>query len=126
MPNMYRNRPERNQAWQALPRSAALTRVTGGLGEVRGSTPERLSRAASAGLLSTDEAETLAGAFKDVCELLLREEVAAIRDGRPLSNWIAPRDLDPLTRRHLRDSFRAITTVQAQLESGWKTRMTLA
>jgi hypothetical protein len=49
---------------------------------VRGSTPERLSRAAAAGLLSTDEAETLAGAFKDVYELLLRQEVAAIRDGR--------------------------------------------
>ena len=82
------------------------------------------SVAAAAGLLSTDEAETLAGAFQDVYELLLRQEVAAIRDGRPLSNWIAPRDLDPLTRRHLRDSFRAISTVQAQLESEWKARMT--
>ena len=94
-------------------------------GEVRGSTPERLSRAAAAGLLTADEAETLAGAFKDVYELLLRQEVAAIRDrsGR-LSNWIAPRDLDPLTRRHLRDSFRAISSVQAQVENGWKHRMT--
>src|SRR5215470_10220345 len=51
---------------------------------------------------------------------------AAIRAGRPLSNWIAPRDLDPLTRRHLRDSFRAISSVQAQLEGAWKARMALA
>jgi hypothetical protein len=106
-----------------LPISALARWLAIVLGEVRGSTPERLSRAAAAGLLSTDEAETLAGAFKDVYELLLRQEVAAIRDGRPLSNWIAPRDLDPLTRRHLRDSFRAISTVQAQLESEWKARM---
>ena len=109
-----------------LPISALARWLAIAMGEVRGSTPERLSRAAAAGLLSTDEAETLTGAFKDVYELLLRQEVAAIRDGRPLSNWIAPRDLDPLTRRHLRDSFRAISTVQAQLESGWKARMTPA
>jgi CBS domain-containing protein len=93
------------------------------VGDVRGSTPDRLSRAAAAGLLTAGEAETLAGAFKDVYELVLREEVAAIRNSRPLSSWIAPRSLDPLTRRHLRDSFRAISAVQAQLEGGWKARM---
>jgi CBS domain-containing protein len=58
-----------------------------------------------------------------VYELLLRQEVAAIRAGKPFSHWIAPRDLDTLTRRHLRDSFRAISAVQAQIEGGWKTRM---
>jgi len=93
------------------------------MGDVRGSTPDRLSRAAAAGLLTADEAETLTGAFRDVYELLLRQEVAAIRAGKPFSNWIAPRDLDTLTRRHLRDSFRAISAVQAQIEGGWKTRM---
>ena len=96
------------------------------VGDVRGSTPDRLSRAAAAGLLTADEAETLAGAFKDVYELLLRQEVAAIRSGQPVSNWIAPRDLDSLTRRHLRDSFRAISAVQAQVEGTWKTRMSPA
>lgn len=95
-------------------------------GEVRGSTPERLGHAAAAGLLTKDEAETLAGAFKDVYELLLRQEVAAIRDGKPPSSWIAPRDLDLLTRRHLRDSFRAISAVQAQLAGAWKARLTRA
>ena len=109
-----------------LPISALARWLAIAQGEVRGSTPERLSRAAAAGLLTADEAETLAGAFKDVYELLLRQEVAAIRNGQPASNWIAPRDLDPLTRRHLRDSFRAISSVQAQVENGWKHRMTRA
>ncbi len=92
-------------------------------GEVRGSTPERLSHAVDAHLLTAGEAEALAGAFRDIYELLLRQEVAAIREGRPPSAWIAPRDLDPLTRRHLRDSFRAISAVQAELDGDWKTRM---
>ena len=103
---------------------SALARWLGiAVGDVRGSTPDRLSRAAAAGLLTADEAEALTGAFKDVYELLLRQEVAAIRSGQPVSNWIAPRDLDSLTRRHLRDSFRAISAVQAQVEGTWKTRM---
>ena len=93
------------------------------MGDVRGSTPDRLNRAAAAGLLTVDEAETLTGAFRDIYELLLRQEVAAIRSGQPVSNWIAPHDLDSLTRRHLRDSFRAIAAVQAQIEGGWKIRM---
>jgi CBS domain-containing protein len=92
-------------------------------GEVRGSTPERLSHAVGAHLLTAGEAEALAGAFRDIYELLLRQEVAAIRDGREPSHWIAPRDLDPLTRRHLRDSFRTISAVQAELDGGWKMRM---
>jgi CBS domain-containing protein len=96
------------------------------LGDVRGSTPDRLRRAAAAGLLTTGEAETLDGAFRDIYELVLREEVAAIRGSRTPSSWIAPRDLDPLTRRHLRESFRAISAVQAQLEGEWKARMGLA
>ena len=108
-----------------LPISALARWLAIAMGDARGSTPDRLSRAAGAGLLTADEAETLAGAFKDIYELLLRQEVAAIRDGRSLSNWIAPRELDLLTRRHLRDSFRAISTVQAQLEGAWKSRMTL-
>lgn len=107
-----------------LPISALARWLAIAMGEVRGSTPERLDRAAAAGLLTKDEAETLTGAFKDMYELLLRHEVAAIRDDRPASSWIAPRDLDPLTRRHLRDSFRAISTVQAQLTGGWKARLT--
>jgi CBS domain-containing protein len=92
-------------------------------GEVRGSTPDRLGHAAAAHLLTAGEAEALAGAFRDIYELLLRQEVAALRDGREPSAWIAPRDLDPLTRRHLRDSFRAISAVQAELDGGWKSRM---
>lgn len=106
-----------------LPISALARWLAIVIGDVRGSTPDRLNRAAAAGLLTTAEAETLAGAFKDIYELALRQEVTAIRDSKRSSSWIAPRDLDPLTRRHLRESFRAISAVQAEIEGGWKARM---
>jgi CBS domain-containing protein len=96
------------------------------VGDVRGSTPERLHTAASADLLTTGEAETLSGAFRDIYELALRHEIAAIRDGEPCTSWIAPRDLDQLTRRHLRDSFRAISAVQAQVQGNWSMRIAAA
>jgi CBS domain-containing protein len=92
-------------------------------GDLRGTTPERLRRGADAGLLTRDEADTLAGAFEDSYELLLEREVRAIRSDEPHTTFIAPRDLDTLTRRHLRESFRAIALVQGRIESDWAWRL---
>jgi CBS domain-containing protein len=47
--------------------------------------------------------------------LLMRHEVRAIRSGATPTTYLAPRDLDTLIRRHLRESFRAIALVQ----EGW-------
>jgi hypothetical protein len=58
------------------------------------------------GLLSADEADTLAGGFDDVYALLLRHQARAIRGGVMPTTYLDPRDLDTLTRRHLRESFR--------------------
>ncbi len=92
-------------------------------GEARGTTTDRLRHGAQAGLLSTDEADTLAGGFDDVYSLLLRHEVHAIRDGVPPTTYFAPADLDTLTRRHLRESFRAIALVQARVDRDWISRL---
>jgi CBS domain-containing protein len=92
-------------------------------GDVRGSTTDRLRRAASAGLLTQPEADTLGGAFTDIYELAFAQEVAAIRVGGPGSSWVTPHDLDPLTRRHLRESFRAISVIQARIDGDWPRRI---
>jgi len=84
-------------------------------------TPQRLQRAAQAGLLSDDEAESLTGAFEQISELLLEQEAADIAAGRSLSAYVAPGELDGLTRRHLRESFRVIASVQSRLESSLHT-----
>jgi CBS domain-containing protein len=92
-------------------------------GDTRGTTPDRLRRGAQTGLLSADEADTLAGGFDDVYSLLMRHEVRAIRSGVAPTTYLAPRDLDTLTRRHLRESFRAIALVQARVDRDWMSRV---
>ena len=92
-------------------------------GDVRGSTIDRLRRAASAGLLREEEADILINAFKDIYELVFEAEIAAIRGGREGSSWISPQNLDSLTRRHLRESFRAVSAIQTRFHNDWETRL---
>jgi CBS domain-containing protein len=92
-------------------------------GDARGTTTERLRRGARMGLLSTDEADTLAGGFDDVYALLLRHEAQAVRGGAEPTTYFHPGDLDTLTRRHLRESFRAIALVQERVDRDWMRRL---
>lgn len=92
-------------------------------GDVRGSTIDRLKRAALAGLLRDEEADILINAFRDIYQLVFEEEIAAIRSGRQGSSWISPAHLDSLTRRHLRDSFRAVSSIQTRFQNEWESRL---
>ncbi len=92
-------------------------------GDARGTTPDRLRRGADLGLLSADEAHTLAGGFDDAYSVLMRHEVSAIRSGATPTTYLAPADLDTLTRRHLRESFRAIALVQERVDRDWMRRL---
>ncbi|MBX6748569.1 MAG: CBS domain-containing protein [Micromonosporaceae bacterium] len=92
-------------------------------GDVAGSTTERLRRGADRGVLTADEAQTLAVAFDDVYGLLLRHEAEALSRGVEPTTYIAPRHLDTLTRRHLRETFRAIRSVQERLDERWMARL---
>jgi CBS domain-containing protein len=91
-------------------------------GDTRGSTVERLRRAQEEGLLSADETDTLIGAYQGIFALDLTREVDAIRNGNEASNYLDPRDIDPLTRRQLRESFRAVADIQRRLEGEWAAR----
>jgi CBS domain-containing protein len=95
-------------------------------GDTTGTTPQRLRRGADAGLLSTDEVDTLAGAFEDIYALLLDHEVRALRSGGTPTTYIDPNDLDTLTRRHLRESFRATAAIQGRVDQHWLTRVKAA
>jgi CBS domain-containing protein len=93
-------------------------------GDASGTTIERLHRGAALGLLTTDEADTLAGGYESVYGLLLHHEVQTLRtSGAPTTTFIAPKDLDSLTRRHLRETFRAIAQVQERVDRVWLTRL---
>jgi CBS domain-containing protein len=93
-------------------------------GDASGTTIERLHRGAALGLLTTDEADTLAGGFEHIYTLLLHHEIQALRttDTRT-TTFIAPKDLDTLNRRHLRETFRAIALVQTRLDREWLNRL---
>lgn len=92
-------------------------------GDVTGPTLARLARARDAGLLTADEADSLAGAYQEVFGLLLASETEAIKAGGTASRYLAPASLDSLTRRMLRETFRVISQVQASLEGEWVGRV---
>jgi CBS domain-containing protein len=118
------NRGELNLKEGGLAPIASLARwMAIAQGDVRGGTIERLQRAHDSGLLQGEEREILASAFTDIHQLIFDEEISAVRAGSPATTWISPNSLDSLTRRHLRETFRAITNIQSTIESEWSKRL---
>ena len=93
-------------------------------GDVRGGTIDRLKRAALCGSLKEDEADILTNAFEDIYQLIFEQEIMSIRSGKEGSSWISPQHLDSLTRRHLRESFRAVAAIQNRIQGEWESRLT--
>jgi CBS domain-containing protein len=75
-------------------------------------TLDRLRAATELGLVKKTEARVLEEAFELFTALRLEHQVAQIEEGREPDDHIAPTDLDPLTRRYLRDAFREVEAVQ--------------
>lgn len=78
-------------------------------------TVERLREAASAGALSREMAENLEDAFEFIASLRLRHQAAQIRRGEMPDNYVPPAELSELERRHLKDAFAVIQTLQETL-----------
>ena len=85
------------------------------VGVFEGSTPERLLAAAGGGALSDGEARTLVDAFDLALELRIGHHMGRIAAGQPPDDEIEPAEISPLMRDHLRDVFRAVTSVQRRL-----------
>jgi CBS domain-containing protein len=94
----------------ALARWAAVS-----AGDGVGSTPERLRGAAAEGVLSDDQAQTLAEAFELALELRIVHQLDALAAGRAPDDLLDAGALSPLTRSHLRDVFRAVSAVAREL-----------
>jgi CBS domain-containing protein len=92
-------------------------------GDPGGSTAERLDRGVRMGLITDDERHTLAVGFESVYTLLYDLEVRALRSEAAPSTFVRPRDLDSLTRRHLRETLRAVSTVQRRVDESWIRRL---
>jgi CBS domain-containing protein len=84
-------------------------------GVVEGSTPERLRAAADAGALRDGDARTLAEAFELALELRIGHHMGRIAEGQAPDDQLDVAQISPLLRDHLRDVFRAVTSVQRRL-----------
>jgi CBS domain-containing protein len=84
-------------------------------GSGEGSTPDRLRTAAEAGVLRRSQAQTLSEAFELSLELRIVHHMEQLAAGRPVDDLLDPAAMSPLTRGHLRDVFRAVSTVTQEL-----------
>ncbi|MGI8715673.1 MAG: putative nucleotidyltransferase substrate binding domain-containing protein, partial [Solirubrobacteraceae bacterium] len=83
--------------------------------EPGGSTPERLQAAARAGVLSAEQATTLAEAFELALELRIVHQLEQLAAGEPIDDRLRAAAMTPLTRARLRDVFRAVSAVAGEL-----------
>ena len=79
------------------------------------STLERLRAAEAAGTMDSAEARTLMEAFGFIFSLRLDHQVEQLRHGQAPDDFIDPKTLNPLARSYLREAFRAVASVQANL-----------
>ena len=81
------------------------------------STLERLRAAEAAGTMDSAEAQTLTEAFGFIFSLRLDHQVEQLRRGEAPDDFIDPKTLNPLARSYLREAFRAVASVQANLSA---------
>jgi CBS domain-containing protein len=81
-------------------------------------TLDRLHAAEAQGAIGAQEARVLEEAFELFSALRLEHQVMQIDRNREPDDRIAPEELNPLTRHHLRDAFREVAAAQRSLASG--------
>jgi len=86
-------------------------------GVASASTLERLRAAEAAGTMDSAEAQTLTEAFGFIFSLRLDHQVEQLRRGETPDDFIDPKSLNPLARSYLREAFRAVASVQANLSA---------
>jgi CBS domain-containing protein len=81
------------------------------------STRERLRVSAGGATLDEPDAATLEEAFELFAELRLDHQVRQLEAGEEPDSNVDPKTLNALTRRYLRDAFRAVASVQKKLSA---------
>ncbi len=86
------------------------------------STIVRLEAGRDAAILNESDAQTLRDAFELASELRLDHQVAQLEAGVPLDDVIDLAEISPLTRSYLKESFRAVASIQRRLNNQlpWK------
>lgn len=98
-----------------LPIAAIACWAAAAAGASAVTTPERLRAAAEAGVLRAGQAQTLIESFELGLELQVVHQLQQIDAGLAPDNLIDAAGMSALTRGRLRDVFRAVSTVAAEL-----------
>jgi CBS domain-containing protein len=85
-------------------------------------TVDRLHAAAAEGVMETHEARVLEEAFDLFSALRLEHQVRQLERGEEPDDRLSLEQLDPLTRRYLRDAFREVAAVQRAHSGGLAAR----
>lgn len=78
-------------------------------------TRSRLLAAKDAGVISESGARDLIEAYDVIAMTRLQNQARQIKEGREVSNYLAPADLSDFERNHLRDAFVVVRTMQAAI-----------
>jgi CBS domain-containing protein len=92
---------------------ARVAALSAGIDEIN--TLERLRAAGQVNALSRDGAANLEDAFELIGTLRVQHQVRQMRAGEAADNYLKPDELSSLERRHLKDAFGIIDTVQEAL-----------
>jgi CBS domain-containing protein len=87
-------------------------------GVTSASTTQRLAAAADAETLSAADVHTLQDAFELINNLRLEHQVAQLRAGVEPDDYLDPSELSALMRTQLRETFRAVATIQKRVATG--------
>ena len=101
---------------------ARLFALSRGIGEVN--TVTRLRAAATAQVISAENADNLVDAFEFLTHVRLEHQVRQLKAGDTPDNNVRPSDLGALERRHLRDAFQIVRKMQSALAFVYRTDLT--
>ena len=84
-------------------------------------TRDRLEAASEAGVLSRSGMADLRDALEFIASVRLQHQSHQIRAGQTPDNFVPPEQLSSLERRHLKDAFDVVDTIQTAMESSNQT-----
>lgn len=81
------------------------------------STQDRLEDAADKGVLHPDSMADLRDAFEFISTVRLQHQARQIENNQTPDNFVSPEQLSSLERRHLKDAFEVVRTLQEAMKS---------
>ncbi len=84
-------------------------------------TRKRLQQLADAGHMSPDDATDLQDAHAFIARVRLEHQAAQIGRGETPTHYVSPNALSDFERRHLKDAFRIVSTMQSALAQRYQT-----